>query len=938
MPVTAPTILSLDDTGIPGDNISSVQVNIRLTGSSPEFANEWRAAIDLGADGLDNDADGVIDEAGENIHLLDTVSYVADQITGTFSIGVNLAAGTHNILFINPVIVGSDGVSATSPIVVTPDSTQPNLAANDDTGSSNSDNLTNRLNGLTFTGSTSTAGQTVQLFDFTDNAAKGADGIDNNNNGQVDEANEGAPGLVLLGTTVTNASGGWSVDTSLSEGAHKIVASVNGGPITLFTEVTVDRTAPQLSNAKVQSDGSILINASEMLQGAFEAGDFTVMVNGLPVSILTVTGVTMNPGQSGLLLTLVDPIERHETVTLAYNASAGVANSVRDLAGNAAASFAALPVFNQSQVDTTPPVMEFAETAGSIVYIKWSEAVIGDDVSGSLEAGDFTVTVDGVVIPVLSATVPDGSLLPFPLRYPVGTVALHLASPIGQFTTATVAYQSAAGTPDTIKDIDVLGDANLPAQSHVIAISPNVPPAFLETEITYTLTEDTVSATSSSPSYSFNVQFSDTGTYDLLHFTPTRTFVGITLTLANGSSASFDFPAGASPDVDFPFESRHPVYPIDAGLFGLNFDMFGVYQALTQFMSAGDRMTIAFDVTISDTAGSDTLRMNFVIEGANEVFNGNSLDNSIVSSEFADNVNSMDGDDTISARGGNDNIIGGSGDDTADGGSGNDVMYGGLGDDRLIGGSGNDTIAGGIDSDVLSGGSGDDRLVGNEGSDDLRGGSGNDTLQGGVGFDTMRGGEGNDTYLVDVDESILEYANSGTDTVRAGFSYVLDQNVENLVLLGVGTINGTGNILGNVITGNSGLNTLNGMAGNDTLSGGIGADVLIGGLGADSFRFDLISSSRNANGIDTIQDFSFAAGDRIDISLVDADATQIGDQAFTTLIASNLAFSAAGQYRLTAISGGFRIAFNTNSSAAAEMSINVLTSDPSSTASDWLIA
>src|SRR5262249_958261 len=54
-------------------------------------------------------------------------------------------------------------------------------------------------------------------------------------------------------------------------------------------------------------------------------------------------------------------------------------------------------------------------------------------------------------------------------------------------------------------------------------------------------------------------------------------------------------------------------------------------------------------------------------------------------------------------------------------------------------------------------------------------------------------------------------------------------NVENLTLTGTGDINGTGNVLANVITGNSGDNILD---------GGVGADKMIGGAGNDTYIVD----------------------------------------------------------------------------------------------------
>ena len=74
----------------------------------------------------------------------------------------------------------------------------------------------------------------------------------------------------------------------------------------------------------------------------------------------------------------------------------------------------------------------------------------------------------------------------------------------------------------------------------------------------------------------------------------------------------------------------------------------------------------------------------------------------------------------------------------------------------------------------------------------------------------MFGGIGNDTYVVDnAGDVVNETGGDGTDTVLSSISFSLADavhaigGIENLTLTGTAAINGTGNALDNVLTGNS---------------------------------------------------------------------------------------------------------------------------------------
>jgi len=142
------------------------------------------------------------------------------------------------------------------------------------------------------------------------------------------------------------------------------------------------------------------------------------------------------------------------------------------------------------------------------------------------------------------------------------------------------------------------------------------------------------------------------------------------------------------------------------------------------------------------------------------------------------------------------------------------------------------------------------RVLGNSVANAINGNAGDNYIDGSSGNDTMAGGAGNDTYIVqNTGDVVIEDVDRGIDTVRSGLTYTLGANVENLILTGAASRDGTGNELANVITGNAGDNTLKGNAGDDTLAGdagndvldggtGTGIDTMIGGTGDDKFYVD----------------------------------------------------------------------------------------------------
>lgn len=206
------------------------------------------------------------------------------------------------------------------------------------------------------------------------------------------------------------------------------------------------------------------------------------------------------------------------------------------------------------------------------------------------------------------------------------------------------------------------------------------------------------------------------------------------------------------------------------------------------------------------------------------------------------------------------------------------------------GSAANVTLTGSALDDVLTGGSGRDTVSGGGGNDVLSGGGGNDTLDGGAGGDTV-------SFAGETVAITVNLATTGAQATGAGKDILV--SIENVI-------------------GGSGADKLTGNADANVLTGGLGRDTLTGGGGADSFVFTSVLDSVAGANRDVIKDFAAADGDRLDLTLIDADTTTAGDQAFT-MAAGNHFTGHAGEL---VYSGGV-LSGDTNGDGIADLQIKV---------------
>lgn len=184
--------------------------------------------------------------------------------------------------------------------------------------------------------------------------------------------------------------------------------------------------------------------------------------------------------------------------------------------------------------------------------------------------------------------------------------------------------------------------------------------------------------------------------------------------------------------------------------------------------------------------------------------------------------------------------------------------------------------------------------------------------------------QGSVSAITGGNDTVIEAANGGTDTVESAVGFELPDNVEQLNLVGADNIDGVGNGGANTIFGNSGDNVIQGVGGNDTLFGEAGADTLQGGAGDDSITGgggdDSIDGGTGTDrvvytGVSDNFDASFAAdgssvtltdtvgGEGTDTVSNDVEVIEFGDDTFHLSFGTSGNDSLVGSANLDALAG-----------------------------------
>ncbi|MFM9879721.1 MAG: Ig-like domain-containing protein, partial [Burkholderiaceae bacterium] len=607
--------------------------------------------------------------------------------------------------------LAASGLDITVDTLIPETPTAPDLAAADDTGASNTDNITFTTKGLTFSGTVplSKNASTVSLF--------------------IDKTTEGVLGAFdvteeVIGTgAVDQMTGMWSIDTNLTEGTYVIrsfatdvagnqsAASVDGVPVNVVVDTTAplaptnldldaaddSGSSPTDNITKVNQDltitGSGVIGATVELYETIGSG--TALVGSGVVNASGIFSIEVAP--LGMLSVVADGVHTYTAVQY-------------DTAGNKSLSSSpALAI----TIDTKGPNVSYDSS-----YYNAATNTLTLQGQGFKEITLSTVDVTAVSIDTNDDATDEVTLAAS------GTVVA-----IVDDRTLTVTLNNAnAAAFEASKDFGNLG--------------------FLNNEL--------------NPLDLLDITFKFAGT-DVAGNTSTgaTTDLGI-LGAQNDTGIQRDYLvdlSAASGAVDETFGDN--VAQIDFTTVNtLRFE--GVSAA--QLSVSANKMD-GFNVSDTSVLGEGTSNaVDIINTGGAPSFAGLGL-TFVDGSQFQDNTGGAS--TTLRSGSGNDQLLAGNAGDRLLGNAGNDLLVGGNGSDSIYGGSGDDILFGDSGNDYLSGGSGSDSFLftGFDGHDVITGFGSTDVIHT-LGFESVGSAEDLRALAVQSGADTLLVLGEGDNSVR----------------------------------------------------------------------------------------------------------------------------------------------------------------------------
>ena len=381
-----------------------------------------------------------------------TYTVLAGDVGATANVPVTaglLAALPNGNVSVTTTLTDAAGNTSapSAPFIFTLDTVVPSaptaldLLASSDSGASSTDDNTSD-NTPTITGAPVEAGATVTLYD-TD-------------------------GTTILGTTVADASGNWSINSSvLADGVHSFTvkqtdAAGNQGlastalPVTIDTTKPVAPVAPDMTTATDSGTNSTDNSTNDTTP------DFSVSVPASHTATLYVDGVAVPATLVGSVLTPTNPIaDGAHTITY----------SVTDLAGNESTQSSSLAISIDTTAPTAPTITAAPENSNGGINAAEaisnnSAAVAGTDLQVSIpadaKAGDVLTLTFGSVGPTVTYTVTVGNV-GATATVPVPKTTLDLLSDGNIAITATLT-DAAGNTSVPSAPFDITLDRAAPSQ------------------------------------------------------------------------------------------------------------------------------------------------------------------------------------------------------------------------------------------------------------------------------------------------------------------------------------------------------------------------------------------------------------------------------------------------------------------------------------------